>query len=67
MAQKAANAEETAGQDEAEGPLLDGVVAAVKRLVARHKPRPKRFLSSVSAMISWTLGLPPAWRGLVAT
>jgi RNA polymerase primary sigma factor len=40
MAQKAANsAEETAGQDEAEGPLLDGVVAAVKRLVARGKER----------------------------
>src|SRR5271168_2459430 len=39
MAQKAANAEETAGQDEAEGPLLDGVVAAVKRLIARGKER----------------------------
>src|SRR5271168_3670549 len=39
MAQKAASAEETASQEEAEGPLLDGVVAAVKRLVARGKER----------------------------
>src|ERR1700685_2608712 len=38
MAQKEANsAEETRSQ--AEGPLLDGVVAAVKRLVARGKER----------------------------
>ncbi|MBV8167294.1 MAG: RNA polymerase sigma factor RpoD, partial [Alphaproteobacteria bacterium] len=39
MAQKAANPEETAAQDEADGPLLDGVVAAVKKLVARGKER----------------------------
>jgi RNA polymerase primary sigma factor len=40
MAQKAANSsEETASQDEADGPLLDGVVAAVKKLVARGKER----------------------------
>ncbi len=41
MAQKAANpAEETATQEEAlEGPLLDGIAAAVKRLIARGKER----------------------------
>src|SRR5258708_2510667 len=40
MAQKAANsAEETATQDEAEGPLLDSVVAAVKKLIARGTER----------------------------
>jgi len=41
MAQKAANsAEDTATQEEAlEGPLLDGVAAAVKRLIARGKER----------------------------
>jgi len=40
MAQKVANsAEETANQEEAEGPLLDGFAAAVKRLMARGKER----------------------------
>src|SRR5260221_4277924 len=41
MAQKAANtSEEAATQEEAlEAPLLDGVVAAIKRLVARGKER----------------------------
>src|SRR5258707_4024070 len=40
MAQKAANsAEETASAEEAEGPLLDSVVAAVKKLITRGTER----------------------------